>query len=143
MRTAATILTLTLFSLSAGAAEVYRTIDAQGNVVYSDRPEDASSVRVAVAVTQPRASVPARAPTRPEAAQSQEADEATIAAAERAQLAADRAANCAIARERSESFTNSHRLYRTGENGERVYFNDAETAQARLDAQAEVARWCG
>ena len=58
MRTAATILTLSLFTLSAGAAEVYRTIDAQGNVVYSDRPEDASSVRVAVAVTQPRASVP-------------------------------------------------------------------------------------
>lgn len=141
MRTAATIVTLSLLSLSAGAAEVYRSVDAQGNVVYSDRPGDRSAVRVAIATSAARA--PVTAMRQPQAAApAGEPDAATIAAAERAQLAEERAANCEIARERSETAATSHRLYRLDDNGQRVYYSDSELAQARVDAAAAVERWC-
>jgi hypothetical protein len=144
MRTSAIIVTLSLLSLPAWAADVYRSVDAQGNVVYSDRPEDETSVRVTIAAT--AAPAPARTASGgaapDEAAQPSEPDAATIAAAERAQRAEDRAANCQIARQRNDTYSTSHRLYRVGEDGERVYFSDAELSQARMDAQASVARWC-
>lgn len=148
MRIAALIVTLTIAVAPSAAADVYRTVDAQGNVAYSDRPEDGSSVRVAVAVTAPAARAAARTPSAQPGDQRQAnqqdagPDEATIAAAEAAQRAEDRAANCEIARQRNEKYATSHRLYRVGEDGERVYFTDAETTQARTNAQAEVARWC-
>ena len=142
MRTAAIIVTLSLLSVPAWAADVYRTVDAQGNIVYSDRPEDRSSVRVAIATSAARA--PVSFVSRRSAAEDQpaEPDEATIAAAEQAQLAEDRVANCASARQRNETYATSHRLYRVGEDGERVYYNDTELSQARMEAEAAVARWC-
>ena len=143
MRLAAIIVTLSLLSVSAMAADVYRTVDAQGNIVYSDRPADGSSVRVAVAATSSRVPVRMQSTQATAAtAAAQEPDEATIAAAERAQLAEDRAANCVTAQQRNETYATSHRLYRIGDDGERVYYNDAELSQARLDAEADVARWC-
>ncbi len=142
MRTAAIIVTLSLLSAPLWAADVYRSIDAEGNVVYSDRPGDRDAVRVVIAAS------PARAPvtpvSRPVSAEEppQEPDETTVAAAERAQLAEDRAANCELARERSERYATAHRLYREGEDGERVYYTDAELSAARLEAEAGITRWC-
>ena len=142
MRTAA-IVTLALLVAPALAADVYRTIDAQGNIVYSDRPEDASAVRVAIRATGPTAAP--RAPTRagsPAETSAAVPDQATLERAEREQRTEDRAGNCAIARERNETYSTSRRLYRVAENGERTYLDDAELSQARLDAQAAVAQWC-
>jgi hypothetical protein len=142
MRTAA-IVTLSLLFAPALAADVYRTVDAQGNVVYSDRPDDASSVRVAIRTT--ASGAPAAAPQRDSAAAQTSVavpDEATIEQAEREQLAEDRAANCAAARQRNETYSTSHRLYRVDADGERVYLSDAELSQARVDAETEVSRWC-
>jgi len=141
MRTVA-IVTLSLLAVSAQAGEVYRSIDAQGNMVYSDRPASEDSTKVTI-----RTSTPApRAPSTREAASGEPAadlpDQATINAAERAQLAEDRAANCTIATERNTRYSTSRRLYREGEDGERVYLNDAELTEARNNAQAEVSRWC-
>jgi hypothetical protein len=142
MRTVA-IVTLSLLAVSAPAAEVYRSIDAQGNVVYSDRPASEESTKVALRTSAPAA----RTPSTSQAARAGEPaadvpDQATIEAAERAQLAEDRAANCKIATERNVRYSTSRRLYKEGDDGERVYLNDAELTEARNDAQAEVARWC-
>jgi len=141
MRTVA-IVTLSLLAVFAQAGEVYRSIDAQGNVVYSDRPTSEDSTQVTVRTTPPAA----RAPGMREAASRERAadlpDQATIEAAERAQLAEDRAANCTIATQRNERYSTSRRLYREGDDGERVYLNDAELTEARNNAQAEVRRWC-
>ncbi|MGD8810372.1 MAG: DUF4124 domain-containing protein [Gammaproteobacteria bacterium] len=141
MRTIA-IVTLSLLAVPALAADVYRSVDAQGNVVYTDRPTTEGSIRVAV-----RTSTPARAAqstseqTSPEPA-ADLPDQATIEAAERAQLAEDRAANCEIAKERNERYSTSRRLYRVGADGERVYLNDEQLTEARNEAEAEVSRWC-
>ena len=143
MRTVA-IVTLSLLAVSAQAGEVYRSIDAQGNVVYSDRPASEDSTKVAIRTSPPPRA--ARAPSTREAPSGEPAadvpDQATVEAAERAQLAEDRAANCTIATERNVRYSTSRRLYREGSDGERVYLNDAELTEARNNAQAEVSRWC-
>lgn len=141
MRSSA-IVTLSLLALPVLAADVYRSVDEQGNVVYSDRPSEEGAVKLAIRTTRPApASVQA---TETVAAQPvpEVVDQATIEAAERAQLAEDRAANCAIATERNERYSTSRRLYRVGADGERAYLNDAELTEARNQAQADVARWC-
>jgi len=142
MRSAMIIAAL-MISAPLVASDVYRSVDAEGNVVYSDRPEDGSAVKVAIAATAPSTpiSVPQRSAAAAESA-TQEADDETVEAAERAQLAQDRAENCVLARQRAETYATSRRLYEVAEDGERVYYNDAELAQARLDAQSEVSRWC-
>jgi hypothetical protein len=143
---AAAIVTLSLLAVPALAAEVYRSVDAQGNVVYSDRPADNASVVVEIRTQTPSVAAvaaSARANAAPQGPAAEDVpDQATIEAAERAQLAEDRAANCRIATERNERYSTSRRLYRTGADGEREYLNDAELTQARNNASAEVARWC-
>lgn len=138
------IMSLCVVSLAHGA-EVYRSIDSAGNVVYSDRPDHPGAVPVVIrtAAAVAPAARPQSAPARQaNAAPATEPDAATIARAEAAQQAEDRAANCEAARTRSERYDTAHRLYRAGENGEREYLTDAQIDEARATAQAEVARWC-
>ena len=136
------------FSLIASitlAAEVYRSIDSDGNVIYSDRPESANAVPIVIRTAAAATRAPTRQPSPPPSAttsDSQEPDEATIERAVAEQRAEDRAANCAAARARSDSYETSHRLYRTGADGEREYLTDAQITEARAAARAEIARWC-
>jgi hypothetical protein len=134
---------LTLCVSSAFAAEVYRSVDSQGNVVYSDRPEDGGvPVTIRVAGGTPAARAPAA--RAPEAAQPTAAEPTpeVAQAAEAAQDAEDRAANCTAARERNDRFSVSHRLYRVGGSGEREYLSDAEIDTARAEAASAISRWC-
>jgi hypothetical protein len=142
MRIAAIIVTLSLLSVPAAFADVYRSVDADGNVVYSDRPSDQEAVRVVIATSPARAPVSVVGRAEPVAETPAEPDEETIAAAERAQLAEDRAANCERARQRNVTYSTSRRLYELNEDGERVYYSDVKLAEARLEAEADVARWC-
>jgi hypothetical protein len=134
------VFVLTFCVSTAFAAEVYRSVDSQGNVVYSDRPEDGA---IPVTIRTARVSAPVRAPRAADDAQAaNEPSEATVQAAEAAQTAEDRAANCTAARERNERYSVSHRLYRVGSNGEREYLSDAEIDTARNEAVTAIARWC-
>ena len=54
MRTAVYLL-LALTATAASAAEVYRSTDAKGNVIYSDRPENETSRAVVVLTPHPTA----------------------------------------------------------------------------------------
>jgi hypothetical protein len=135
------IMSLSFASSIALAAEVYRSIDSAGNVVYSDRPDSANAVPIIIRTA--AAAAPAvRQPSPRSAAERAEPDEATVERAVSAQRAEDRAANCEVARTRSASYDTSHRLYRTGADGEREYLTDAQIDEARESARAEIARWC-
>lgn len=144
------IVTLTLLSTTIFAAEVYKTFDADGNVVYSDRPAGDDSVAVAIRTHTPRPSLAAVQRSDSDRSQSEldeesaddNVDEETIAAAESAQKREDRIRNCALAQERNERYATAHRLYEEGENGERAYLDDAAIDNARADAIASVAEWC-
>ena len=144
-------LLLALLATGAYGGQVYKSTDANGNVVFSDRPGDKSEpVNVAV----PAAGRPGNPITPPaaKAAAGAQAGNAQANAAgdpkkEKVQTPAEkdaeRAKNCASARERKTRYDESHRLYKPGPNGDRVYLNDAEIDEARAKAAADVATWCG
>lgn len=136
---------LALAATAATAADVYRSVDAQGNVSYSDRPQDDQAERVAViaprAATQP-ATPPALATPQAPAPASEPAATEPAPQPTRAEQAAERARNCEVARERATRYAESRRLYRNSPDGEREYLSDAEIDEARARAAADVETWC-
>jgi len=137
---------LALFCASLWGGEVYRSVDAAGNVSYSDRPQGSNVEKIYVAVPRAAARTPVRssatspvaqAGTAPEPQAEPQPSEPT--ASERAE---ERAQNCSIARERLERYMASRRLYRSLPDGEREYLTDAEIDEARAKAAADVETWC-
>ena len=63
-------------------------------------------------------------------------------AAEKAAAAAERTKACERARARLETYLQSRRLYRTDENGERVYLDDTERQEARQKAEEQITEFC-
>ena len=153
MKTIRWPLLLALLATTAYGGQVYKSTDANGNVVFSDRPSEKSEpVNVAVPGTG-RPGNPITSPESKAAANAQGGNGQTQANAAGAQKKekvqtpaekdAERAKNCASARERKTRYDESHRLYKPGTNGDRVYLNDAEIDQARAQAAADVQTWCG
>lgn len=136
----------------ARGGDVYKYVDERGNTMYTDKPMPGA---VLVSSGNPR---PPEAAERTYATQ-QAAQNAQLAASNQRlaearsnasaaatvakDLEATRAERCAKARERYQLAINSQRLYRTAEDGTRVYLNDAELAQARVDAMKEAEAICG
>lgn len=133
-----------LLSSALHGAEVYRSVDANGNVSYSDRPfsRDAETI----VITTPHVSSPPPAPATPAAADSQpqasEPEQPPPPQPTARELAAEREANCAAARERNDRYQMSRRLYRSLPNGEREYLSDEELDAAKAGAAADVEKWC-
>ena len=147
-------LVLAMSATVAYGGQVYRSTDANGNVVYTDRPtENSEPVNVTVLsvgrpgnpITSPAAKA-AAGNAQPGTAQASAAgDQKKDKEKEKtpAEKEAERAKNCATARERQTRYDQSHRLYKPGPNGEREYLNSAEIDEARAKAAADVATWCG
>ena len=138
-------------ALGAHGAEVYRSTDANGTVRYSDRPLDENSKPVYVA-SAPRSSRSAPAPAPAKRAGNDAKDDAAkqgdpnrgvqAETATPAQQAEQKAKNCEVAKQRKQSYSEAHRLFKTDEKGERVYLSDSEIDQARARAEADVHTWC-
>ena len=136
-------------SMGAMANEIYKWTDADGNVHYEDRPSGAATEeRLDLTYrSTDRGAVQARVKSRVDAQTAREEAKSTAAAAE--QEAADNAAaeqqrreRCDQARARLESYLQARRLYRTDDNGERVYLDDAQSQQARQKAEEQIAEFC-
>jgi hypothetical protein len=139
---------LALIAAPLFAAEVYRSVDSSGNVVYSDRPEGQSTELIYIATpgtsSAPRAQADLPAvPTPGSPLASEELTGEVPRERGPDEIAAERARNCALSQERAERYRISRRLYRNLPNGEREYLSDAELDQARAKAEADVANWCG
>ena len=152
MKTIRWPLLLALLATAAYGGQVYKSTDANGNVVFSDRPGDKSEpFNLAV----PAAGRPGNPISKPAAANTQAASgqpntQANAAGDQKkekvqspAEKEAERAKNCAAARDRKTLYDTSHRLYKSGPNGDREYLNAAEIDEARAKAAADVATWCG
>ncbi|HKJ19090.1 MAG: DUF4124 domain-containing protein [Gammaproteobacteria bacterium] len=136
-------------SMGAMANEIYKWIDADGNVHYEDRPTGAATeerLDLTYRATD-RSSVQARVKSRVDAQTAREEAKSTAAAAE--QEAAENAAaekqrsdRCDRARARLESYLQARRLYRTDDNGERVYLDDSQSQEARRKAEEQIAEFC-
>jgi len=139
-----------LITASAFAAEVYRSVDENGIVVYSDRPDGETNERIVVVVTPPAAPAQAaiRAPHAGDVAGAPTAGDNAPDGGEileqpsAAEVAEERRRNCELATERTERYRVSHRLYRNLPNGEREYLSDQEITDARATSEDDVGSWC-
>ncbi|MFL2546444.1 MAG: DUF4124 domain-containing protein [Candidatus Rariloculaceae bacterium] len=132
----------------ASGAEIYRSVDADGNVIYSDRPagDDAETIFIDTATATPAPSA-ASGPVPDEdqgqmSADVTDSETAPDSGPTAEELAAQREENCAIARDRNERYMIAHRVYR-GDEENREYLTDDELTAIRAESAADVEEWCG
>jgi hypothetical protein len=139
---------LTLLSRPGIADDMYKTVDAQGNVTFSDHPLSSASQRISVDVKQgdpaeaerirrEQAQMNAQAAQSVKQAQQDASDQAKKAAQQ-----AQQQQRCAAARSRYAMFAAGGRLFRTDEQGNRVYYSDQEIDQQRDAARAAMEGAC-
>ncbi|NIO42992.1 MAG: DUF4124 domain-containing protein [Burkholderiales bacterium] len=139
-------------SATSTAKEMYRWVDANGQVHYSDRPPPAGAKNIrtlkesATGTVLPDESTDS-APSyiEQEAAfkerQVKRAEEQ--AEAEKTKLAAaERKKNCELARSNYNTISVGGRITRVNSAGEREYLSDEEVAQETAAARAAMEQWC-
>ncbi len=130
------------------ASEIYKWTDEEGVVHYVDRPTgDASEEHLAIRSRSTN-------PDRVQAAVQAQADARILSAEEEANApqgptpeelfaeAREREERCNKYTQRQVEFTNNRRIYRMDDNGERVYYDEAEMAVARAEVDGLVKRYC-
>ena len=126
-------------------AEIYKCTDAQGRVRYSDKP-CAGSAEIFTPEPAPVVSedTAGRMDRTRRLLRAYDAENAEQRRAEAEQQAEQekRKRNCARAKSYERGVTQSSRVYRTDESGQRFDLNFEERAVAEAEARAEVARWC-
>ena len=148
--TATLVTGVLLCAAAAVSGEIYKYTDADGNVHYGDRPTgDPTEERLAIVS---RSTDPAAVQARIEARQARDAtrQEARTAREHEAQTeaeeqtaAAERAAKCQENRTRLQTYTESRRLYREDENGERDYLDDDAREEAMQQVRDLIDEYCG
>ena len=148
MQIKTTVFALTLTIAASGtlfASEIYKRIDSDGTVHYSDLPTvDAEHLSIRSRPTDPE-----RVQTR---VQSRVDDQAVSAerkanapqgptAEELRSEARERDEKCSMYRARQVEFTRNRRIYKM-EDGERVYYDEAEMQTARSGVDDQVQKYC-
>ena len=148
MRPSAAIAMIAMLPLSVAIADVYKSVDAQGHVLYSDTPTPgaelvrASTTHVAATSPQPAKPAPVQTQAKPEEPVT---DPATREAAERAvasDVAQTREQQCAKAKEEYEKAVAARRIYSVGPSGEREFLTTDQAQQQRVDAKLRVDQLC-
>ena len=142
------VMAMTIAS-GAVANEIYKWTDENGNVYYEDRPTGAATEerlhmtynRTDSSAVNQRVQAHVEARTAREEAKTAAA-ESQKEAAENASIAAERAQKCEKSRARLESYLQARRVYRTDENGERVYLDDTQRQEARKKAEEQISEFC-
>ena len=137
------------FAGGAAANEIYRWVDAEGNVHYGDRPSGTPTeqrLQLTYARTDGSA-VEQRVQERLEAKTARaeaeaEAEKAAQEAAEEAEIAAEQQKACESAKARLETYRSPRRLYKADENGERVYLDDEQRQAASRRIEEQIAEFC-
>jgi translation initiation factor IF-2 len=142
-RIAVTALAAVTFGFTAQAGDVFVTKDAQGNPVFTDRPESLPAQKVNVATQKKTDSVEAKAAAADSKAPVDSSGKAAEAAPPRETTQADKAKRCEEARTHYMSVMNSQRLYEQGPNeGERRYLDSAEIDATRENAKKVMDEFC-
>ena len=131
------------------AQEVYKSVDAQGHVVYSDRGGNKTAPRASVHVDQPDPAEVARLAKQQQllAAQEQQrlkeqvADERAKALEDRKRQQKEKA--CENARNNYFRLQESTRLFKRDADGNRIYYSDSEADTMRQQAKQAMTAACG
>jgi len=133
----------------AASADVFRWVDAQGRVHYSDRPDADNAVRVGVVshasnpdaiAARNQSDADARSKAATQNAQ-QQAQQNTANAVQK-DVEKSREGQCKEAKERYRVAIESQKLYRVGKDGERQYLTSQEIDEARLNARKDMDTVC-
>jgi Domain of unknown function (DUF4124) len=127
------------------ADDIYRTVDAQGHVVYSDHAISADSKKVSVdfvAADPQNASRLAKQQAVVNASDAEQDRNARLEAQQQQQLAADRQRACDSARNRFATFNAGGRIYKVDDQGNRVFYSDQEINAERSSAKAAMDSAC-
>ena len=127
------------------ASEVYKTVDAEGHVVYSDRA-DTSAQKSAVRVDPPNPTEAARIAKEQEILKAEEIQrnqQKSVDEAKKAQ--ADHAAQvqCDKARTHYDALKDARRVYQRDVDGNRHYYSDQEADAQREEARQAATTACG
>ncbi len=131
-------------SAAALAGDIYRYIDADGHVIYVDRPSgDPSEQRLAIA-SKPtdRATVQARIQARNAAREAGANTPKKPTREEPRDEREERQQNCQMFRDRLEQYVQSNRLYRKDSQGERVYLDEEQMRAARDAVEQQIQEHC-
>lgn len=139
---------ISYISLPANAGTVYRWVDAQGHVHYSQTPPKNSTVQAkAVDIAPPPPDQTTLARTRKMEKSVKDRQEAQQAQAEKAQQAAKKKAAqqkaCQAARARLQRFTVSRIVASRNKQGKVVYTSGDNLVKLREQQQAKVDKLCG
>jgi hypothetical protein len=139
------------FLLDVSAQSVYKTVDEQGNVIYTDRPPANMPVEMVAGLDIARTDADGISNQNEESRKQAVADKA--AAQMRANQNAEEAgieaatseirkANCEEAQKRVTKYSEARRLYRDVGDGEREYLSDADVDAERSKSVRSVNEWC-
>lgn len=151
MRRATAIAILIWLPLAAAWADVFRSVDAQGHVQYSDTPTPGAQL---VHIDNPR--VPIKTTANPPASYSrpsstaattgdqihQQLEQEAAARAVQNELAQTRADQCKKATEIYQQSVQARRIYTTGPDGQRQFLSDDEADKARVSHKVEMDEAC-
>ena len=148
-RIAVTAFAALCLGFTAQAGDVFISKDAQGNPIYTDRPESLPAQKVDIATSQ-TGTVDLAPPAVPsttgyaadEKARAEAAKQAAEARQASALTAADKAKRCQDARTQYQNVMNARRLYEDDEKGGRRYLDSAEIDAARADAKKLMDEFC-
>jgi len=125
-----------LLALPVSANEIYRWVDDNGVVHFTDRPREGAE-RLTV-----RTATPSTTARQSTAAAPRSEQRELMAEPDADKTAEIREANCTSSRERLARLQRAPRLYREGEDGARLYLDDDERASVLAEAQELVENWC-
>lgn len=143
---AAGVLAAGLAASGARAEDIWKWVDSQGHVQYSDRWTPGA---VLIKGDHPRAadsSAPSDDQAQLDASNQRIKEDLSREAAQRAvekDRATARAAQCKQAKDRYQKAIDARRMYREDKNGERTYLTDDEADKARLQARLDMQSACG
>ena len=139
------ILIFLAFPVLGQAGKVYRWVDGQGKVHFSDQPGGMNSQAVEVKPIPRSEPMPGGRETspRPQATASKPEAETATAKEDAKKTAKLRSKNCEIARDNLKRNESISRMYRLDENGERAFLTDAEREAVMEKSRRHVKEWCG
>jgi hypothetical protein len=151
MQASVRVLALLLATTVAHAGEVYKSTDAQGRPIYTDKPPTLPAERMDVKTAttdtvqvRERYDAQMQRNAEKEAAATKARESAANQKAADALTSEDRAKRCQDARTRYEKLYNSWRLYEAGPTaGERRYLSAEEIDAARTNAKQVMDEFCG
>jgi hypothetical protein len=140
---------VTTLAVMQAHADVYKDVDANGNVKYTDKPQtlpaelvNVRTQKTDVVALQERQSAEMKRLQESDATRQQAAASSADNKAATELTAKDKAERCTKARERYETYMTSPRLYEPQKDGERRYLTEAELTTARTNAKTAMDELC-